>query len=405
MSPTNTEELRPSQVAATLSNEHGAGPLRLVDVGLILVRRKRVITLITTGVALVTVVITLLVRNVYEASTVMLPPQQSEGAAAAVLLGQLGPLAMLAGKDMGASTPEAVYVSILKSRTVQDDLIKKFDLVRRYDKRRWSDVRQKLTDRTLISEDRKSGVITIAVDDESPQQAADMANSYVDELHKQSLHLAITEAGRRRLFFEQEVEHEKAQLASAEENLRRTEEKTGLIQLDEQAKAIIESVARLKGQVAAKEVQLQAMRSFATEQNPDFVRTQEELIGLQAQLAKMQRSQVIGGGNIEVPTQKVPELGLEYVRSLREVKFHEMLFEALAKQLEAAKIDEAKDSSMIQVLDYAVPPDHKISPARIRIVLLTTVMGFIVACAGVVVYERFRMKGLSVGGISFLAMS
>jgi tyrosine-protein kinase Etk/Wzc len=202
--------------------------------------------------------------------------------------------------------------------------------------------------------------------------------------------LAVTEAARRRLFFQHEVEQEKVELALAEENLRRTQESTGLIELDSQAKAIIEGVARLRGEIAAKEVERQAMSSFATDQNPDYKLTQQQLEGLRAQLARMERSERLGNGNIDVPTQKVPQAGLEYLRSLRDVKYHEMLFEVLAKQFEAAKIDEAKEGSIIQVIDYAVPPDKKSGPHRSIILLLGIVVGLTFSSAWIFLTEMSR---------------
>ncbi|HWR14181.1 MAG TPA: Wzz/FepE/Etk N-terminal domain-containing protein [Terriglobales bacterium] len=351
--------------------------------------RQKAIIIYTTGLALlVALLVSFLIPGMYEANTTIMPPQQVQSASTA-LLGQLAPLASLAGKDLGLANPAAVYISILKSRTIQDSLITKFELVKRYRLKRWSDVRKELRSRTEVSEDRKSGVITIAVVDEDPRTAALIANAYVEELRQLTSRLAVTEAARRRVFFEREVQEEKRALASAENNLRKTQEATGLIQLDSQAKAIIESVARVRSQIATKEVELQAIGSFATPENPDYVRLQQQLLGLRSQLTKMERSTVDGVREIGIPTGKVPEAGLMYVRSLREVKYHEMLFEVLAKQFEAAKIDEAKEGALIQVIDYAITPDRKVGPSRLRTVLLVCVSVFILVC-GAVGYREYQ---------------
>ena len=158
--------------------------------------------------------------------------------------------------------------------------------------------------------------------------------------------------------------------------LKITQEKTGLIKLDEQGRAIIEAVAALRGQISAKEVELRAMRTYTTENNPDFVRTRQQLAGLRAELLKLERTQSGGGGDILLPTGKVPEAGLEYLRNFRNVKYHESMFELLAKQFEAAKIDEAKEAAIIQVIDHAIPPDRRSKPRRGLIVFVVTVVAF-----------------------------
>lgn len=148
-----------------------------------------------------------------------------------------------------------------------------------------------------------------------------------------------------------------------------------MIQPDAQVQAIITNAAQLKGTIAAKEVQLNAMRTFATGQNPDFLRAAEELRGLRAQLGKLENKQQASDGNFMVPTQNIPGAGVEYVRGLRNVKYYETIFELLAKQFELAKIDEAKDSSLIQLLDKAVPAEHKSGPRRLIFAISGVIAG------------------------------
>ena len=208
--------------------------------------------------------------------------------------------------------------------------------------------------------------------------AASIANAYVEELDRLSQTLAVTEAAQRRLFFEKQLKKTKEDLVTAEVAMKETQERTGLIQLDKQGGAMIEAVANLRAQVAAKEVELAAMRAYATEQNPDYRQVREVVAGLRAQLAKVERNNVVGNGDVMVPTGKIPEAGLEYMRKMREVKYQETLFELLSKQFEIAKIDEAKDAATIQVVDKALPPEKKSKPKRALIVLLTTMMAFFV---------------------------
>jgi uncharacterized protein involved in exopolysaccharide biosynthesis len=248
-----------------------------------------------------------------------------------------------------------------------------------YRDKRLSDARKDLQDATDI-QNGKEGFITVAVEDKDRKRAADLANAYVEELRNLTSNLAITEAGQRRLFFEQQLGKAKDDLANAEVALKVTQQKTGLIQMDSQAKAIIESVAAVRAQIAAKEVELQAMQFSATDQNPDLLLLRQQLAGLRAQAAKLESQQNSGGGDIQVPTGAVPEAGLQYIRSLRDVKYYETIFELLAKQLEASKLDEARQGAVIQVVDPAVEPDRKSSPKRAMLVTLFTIVGFVGGC-------------------------
>jgi uncharacterized protein involved in exopolysaccharide biosynthesis len=225
----------------------------------------------------------------------------------------------------------------------------------------------------------KDGLITISVDDEDPKRAAAIANAYVEELDRLSQSLAVTEAAQRRLFFERQLKQAKDDLSKAEVALKVTQEKTGLIKLDDQGRAIIEAVATLRGQISAKEVELQAMRTFTTEKNPDYIRAQQQLSGLRTELGKLERAQISGVGDILLSTRQVPEAGLEYVRKYRDVKYQETIFELLAKQFEAAKIDEAKEAGIIQIVDPAIAPDRKSRPKRALIVIATTLLAAMVA--------------------------
>ena len=209
--------------------------------------------------------------------------------------------------------------------------------------------------------------------------------------------MAITEAGQRRLFFERQLETAKNDLANAELALKETEQKTGVIQLDGQAKAIIEAVIKLRASVAAKEVQLHATRLFSTEQNPDVELQEQELSGMRAELSRLEKRSAgaedaqISAGN--VPAGNVPEAGLLYVRKLRDVKYAETIFELLARQYEAAKLDEAKTAAVIQVLDPAIEPDRKSSPHRTWLVAIVSLLGFLGSAGYVFLAEAFaRMR-------------
>jgi len=164
-------------------------------------------------------------------------------------------------------------------------------------------------------------------------------------------------------------------LVKAEEEMQGFQEKTGALQVDAQTKAVIEGIAMLRAQIAAKEVQLKVMRTYATAQNPDFQRAEDELNGLKAELGKLEAKGGSGHDTI-IPTGRMPEVGTEYVRKLRDLKFYEDLYELLTKQYEAAKLDEARDAAVIQVIDKAIPPEKIAKPKRILMILIATFTGF-----------------------------
>lgn len=353
-----------------------------LDLLVVLLKRKGLILKVTTGSALIAAIVSLLIPNRYTASTTVLPPQQTQSTSS-MLMSQLagsglGPLASLAGgaSALGLKNGNDLYIGMLKSRTVEDAIIQQFGYQNIYKAKKLSDARKTIDGYTdAIS--RKDGLISISFEDKDPARAAAVANAYVTELRKLTQHLAVTEASQRRLFFEQQVLQAKDDLANAEVALKDTQQKTGMFQLDSQAKAVIEAIGTVRGQIAAKEVQLHGMRSFATDQNPDVILVEQQLAALREQLAKLENQQPSYSGDPLVATSNVPGVALEYVRRLREVKYREAVFEVLAKQFEAAKLDEAKEAAIIQVVDVAKEPDTKSSPPRTWIVVLTTLVSLL----------------------------
>lgn len=354
--------------------------ISLIDLLTVLAFRKSIILRITGIFAVAAIVISLLLPKTYTASVTLLPPQQnsSMGSALAAQLGNLGGVASLAGGSLGLKNPNDMFVGMLKSRTVEDAMVQHFGLMQEYRTQYLSDARKKFEHHVTVDGSGKDGLIHISVEDWSPNRAAELANGYVDQFRKLSEHLAITEASQRRLFFEQQLELAKNNLADAEEALKRTEQTTGLIQLDSQTRVLIASAASLRAEIAAKEVQIQAMQTYATDENAQYLEAQKELDGLRAQLAKLGGSEAGQDENLIVPKGKVPEAGLQYVRKLRDVKYYETIFDILARQFEMAKLDEAKQGALIQVVDLAIPPDKRSSPKRTLIVLGAIVAGLFV---------------------------
>jgi uncharacterized protein involved in exopolysaccharide biosynthesis len=392
------------EAAAAEVNHRKPAAYPALDLLIIVSRRKQVILRTTLAAAVVAAIVAFLLPNRYTATATILPPQQSQSLAAS-MIGQLGALGVMAQKDLGLKNPNDLYVGMMRSRTAEDNLIHRFDLVRVYRDKKMSDARDDLEDASKILLG-KEGFIAISVTDKDRSRAPQMANAYVDELRQLTQDMAVTEAGQRRIFFERQLELAKDKLADAEQALKETEQKTGLIQLDGQAKAIIEAVVKLRGAMAAKEVELHAMRLFSTEQNPDVAMGEQQLSGMRQQLALLEKRS--GGGrehtgagadssadssDVQVPVGNVPEAGLQYVRKLRDVKYAEVIFELLAKQYEAAKLDEAKTAAVIQVLDPAIEPDRKSSPRRSLIVVLATLLGFLASVGYVLSAEVFWRMG------------
>jgi tyrosine-protein kinase Etk/Wzc len=356
----------------------------VLDILVLLSERKRFIVRFVLGATLLAIVVSFLLPVRYEAKIVLLPPQQNSSMASALLgqlgnLGSLGGLASLAGGSLGVRNSVDMYVSLLTSRTVEDSMIQRFGLMKEYHEKRMSDARKKFERRTTAVAGTKDGLIRISVEDPDPKRAAELANGYVEEFRKLSASLAITEAARRRLFFEQQLQEAKENLTGAEEAMRKTQQSTGVLQIDSQARALIESAAVLRAQVVAKQVQIQSMQSFAAEDNPALLLARQELAALQAQLDRVAGSQHDTGSDINLSKGRVTEAGMEYIRRLRELKYHETVYELLAKEFEIAKLDEAREGSIIQVVDAAVPPDKRSFPPRLLIVIAAMILSFFAA--------------------------
>ena len=355
----------------------------------LLAGRKRFLLAVTLAGGVAAAIISLFIPNTYTATALILPPTKPQSLSSA--LAGLGGMASVLAPTLGLKDPSDMYIGILKSRSVADDIIKNFHLQQVYDEKSKENTRRELTTRASFIAGKDS-LIQISVEDREPKRAADLANAYIAELNMQNDRLAITESAQRRLLYEREVENEKNSLAKAEDVLRETQQKTGIVEVSSQAQVIIASIAQLRAEIAMREVALQRLRAGATSQNPEVMGQETELASLRGQLSRLER----GGssqrsGDPLIPVANVPKAGLDYLRALREVKYHEALFEVLSKQYEAARIDEAKESPVIQVVDYAIPPEKKSGPPRLAITIFWTMLSAIAGC----IYTYLRDGGKS----------
>jgi tyrosine-protein kinase Etk/Wzc len=355
------------------------GGMDVVALLRILLRRRRMILAFTLGAAVVAAVASLLLPPVYRAETKILPPQQGGAGIAAQILGRMGgAFGGLLGTSLGVKTQGDLIVGMLKSRTVLDTVVDRFDLVALYGVEYREDARRRLFSGTRIQLDERSEVITVSVEDRDPKRAADMANTFVAALRDLSSGLALTEAAQRRLFFEEQLRAVEANLAVAEDAVRGFQEETGALEISAQARAVIEGIASLRAQIIAREVQAQVMRAYATSENPDLQRIEEEVKGLRAALARLEEKGQAGPDPL-MPAGRLPSVGTEYLRKLRDLKYNETLFEVLAQQYEMARIDEAREAAVIQVIDRAVPPERRAWPKRSLMTVVGMLAGFVLS--------------------------
>ncbi len=354
-----------------------------------LTAQRRLIAGGMLGAALLTSIIVLVMPVTYTATTVILTPQNSSSSILS-MLSQFGGLGSIASLDTDGlvKTPSDTYLSVLNSRTVADKLIERFQLQHVYRKRTMVDTRKVLARHTHIESTRGS-TVHISVDDKDVQRATAVANGYVEELYQVNQRLALTTSAQRRLFLEQQLSAERDSLAQAELAFKEIQQKTGVIQLAGQAEITLRSIAQLRAAIAAKEVQLEVFRKTVTDQNSDLVRLESEIAALHEQLRKAESDSAQSGDNYFVPAGKIPEAGLEYLRRTRDLRYHEALFEMLAKQYEAARIDEAKAPPLVQVIDKAVAPDKRSWPPRTLLVVLATLSSGILLAGAVLLRDKW----------------
>lgn len=358
----------------------------LVDLLIVLGEQKKLLFGLPAIASVIAIGVSLLLPVYFTASTTFLPPQQQQNAA----LDALKQMGGLAGVNVaGLKRPEDLYIAVIKSETVQNSLIDRFDLMQRYGARYRQQARSILSGNVDIVAE-KSGLLRLEFTDKEPVFAAELANANVDELRKRLASLAVTEAQQRRAFFEHQLLNSKEALIKVEVALKQTQERTGLIALDRQGEVIIKAAADLRAQIVSREVQLQMMRNYATGQNPDVQRIESEIAGFRAQLTKSEGGAARGQGDVIVAIDKVPEAGLAYIRAVREVKYQETLFELLARQLEVAKLDEAREGPMVQQMDVASPPELKSRPKRLEIVVAVGILSGLAAVFLIMVLATVR---------------
>jgi uncharacterized protein involved in exopolysaccharide biosynthesis len=345
-------------VAQDGTDDHGP---RALDVLVALARSWRLLILGPLLVAMFAAAISFAVRPVYTARTLFLPPQQQQSAAASALA-SLGALGGLASATAGLKTPADQYVALLHSVTVRDRLIDEFELLKVYGNEFRIDARRKLNGNVRITIGKKDGLITVEVDDTSPERAAALANRHVDELRRLTSQLALSEAQERRSFFEQQLQQTRDRLTRAQQAVQASGFNPGALRAEPRAAA--ERYARLQAELTSSEVRLQALRRTLTDNSPEVQRQTSIVSSLRGELSRQETSLQTGQGS-------------DYVGKYREFKYQETLFELFSRQYELARLDEAKEGALIQVVDAAAPPERRSWPRRTVLVAVSAACSFV----------------------------
>jgi tyrosine-protein kinase Etk/Wzc len=346
--------------AAATPPEEGDNDIRLVDLLQVALENIRLLVLVPLAAGLVALGVSFLIPPTYTARAAFIPPQQQSAGSAGLLAG-LGTLGGLAGAAAGFRNQMDQYMSFLKSNSLEDVIIERFKLLERYDSKYTVDARRELEGNVRVGTG-KDGIISVEFDDHDPAFAAEVANAYVEEFRKLLARLAVTEAQQRRMFFDRQLQATKANLVKAESALRAVG--VSSTALKSNPTAAVAGVATLKAQVTAQEVKVASMRGFLTESSPELQRALAELAALRAQLHKQEREDTGAADS---------EAGRDYVARYREFKYHETLFDLYSRQFELARVDEAREGAVVQVLDVAKAPERKSRPKRALIAVGTTV--------------------------------
>ncbi len=380
MSDLNTSVAGASVVDSTPAEDE----ISLIDLAIALGEEKKTLFAMPVITTTLAIVVSLLMTPIFTAKTVMMPPQQQQSGAASALA-SLGGLAGLAGAAAGIKSPDEMYIAFMQSESMQNALIEKLALKERYNTKTMVDTRNALKGVVKIAADKKAGLITIEADDKDPEFAAKLANAHVDELRTLLGRLAVTDAQQRRKFYEQQIAKTQDDLANAESDFRAAKEKSGMQVTAVIAETGVKASAELRGQIAAREVQMQAMSRFATAQNPDMQRIGSELSAMRAQLGKIEQGS--GDGEKSSPTQQ------QAVRAYRDIKAREAMMNVLVAQYESARVDEAKEGPLVQQVDIASAPERRSRPKRAVMVIVAGFAGLFLGVLIAFVRRALRKAG------------
>jgi uncharacterized protein involved in exopolysaccharide biosynthesis len=393
--------------------EECAGRDRLIPT-LRLLWNERAFLVRAAGIGLmISAVVAFAIPKRYTTSTRLMPPDSQSSSSMLMLAGMAQKagtgLGSMAGDLLGLKSSGALFVGMLQSQTIQDHLVEQFELKKVYRKRLLLDARTQLSEKTAVQEDRKSGIITITVTDRSPQRAAAIANAYVNELNTMVAQLSTSSAHRERIFLEGRLQSVRRDLDDAETQLAQFSSKNSTLDIQQQGKAMLDAAAGLAGQMIAAESELQGMRQIYTENNArvrelsarvaELRKELDKISGMDSSVARAGRSNAdpplepVANTSADMPypsIRQLPLLGAKYADYYRQAKIQETVYELLTQQNELAKVEEAKETPSVKVLDLAEIPEKKSYPPRLIVMLLGTLIALGLALARIVGTTRWH---------------
>jgi capsule polysaccharide export protein KpsE/RkpR len=361
---------------------------------------RRIIGQVTLGALLLGTVAAFLLPKQYQSTAQLMPPETPSSSAnmLAALSAKAGSgMGAVAGDLLGGNSTGALFIGLLRSRTLEDRLVERFHLKNVYGARLEEDARNQLSNNTGISEDHKSGIITIAVVDRDPARAAGLAQAHVEELNRLVSELSTSAAHRERVFLEDRLKAVKQELDRASGEFSQFASKNTAINIPEQGKAMVEAAALLQGQLIAAESELKGLAEIYTASNVRVRSVQARVSELRRQLEKLDgnsgpaKKVASPPEHSEYPTlRELPLLGVTYADLLRRSRIQEAVYETLTQQYELAKVQEAKETPSVKVLDMASLPERKIFPPRLLIMVWSAVLGFAASALAVVARNRWQ---------------
>jgi uncharacterized protein involved in exopolysaccharide biosynthesis len=351
--------------------------------------------------------IVLLIPNQYESTVQLMPPENASVANLALLSsfagggsgGTAGTATNIASDLLGMKSSAALFVAILESRTVQDGIIKNLDLQKVYSVGTYYKARKILSKRSEISEIRKSGSVSITVWDKDPRRAAAIAGAYVTELNR-VLALSNTSSARReRIFLEERLKTAKQELDEAQKRFSEFASSKGTIDIKEQGRAMVEAAATLQGELIAAESVAKGLEQTYTPNNVRVRSLRARIAELKRQINKIGGSEddQVTGETVDNPLypsiRQLPILGVSWTDLYRRTKIAEIVYEALTKQYEIARVQEVKELPVARVFDEPMPAERKSFPPRLVLTLIFTLLGVLLGAGFVTVRELWRQSG------------
>ncbi len=408
--PPNSQRLLPEQYGADPEyleqiERRAAREKNVARIRLLWKHRRTILRFILGGLALF-LALAYIIPQRYQATARLMPPDQPNAGMA--ILGAItgkgapGAIGALADEFMGFKSTGDLFVGILKSQTVQDDLITKFDLWKVYDDKKWENARHDLAKKTDISADRRSGIITINVTDKNPQRAAAMTQEYITALNNVVTHVKTSSAHRERIFLQQRLVEVSQNLESAERAFSEFASKNTALDIKEQGRAMISAGAQLQGELIAAQTELQGLRQIYTDNNVRVRATEARITELQRALAKMggtpggspaqtnaQKASATQNGQLYPSLRQLPLLGVTWADLYRRAVVQEKVFETLTQEYELARVEEVKETPSVKVLDYAQVP-QKGFPPRFWFVFVGTILALIAGILFVIGNDKWQ---------------